>query len=348
VIYMRKKGDVYGAHRVIEPVGYLPQQAIKLDNSLPIYSNEILIDVEYLLITSTAFRRIKEQCHSDISKMKHEFTRIVDEKGKFQDPVTGSGGMLTGTIREIGVSIQNKVNVKKGDKIATLVSLSLTPLKIKEIQEINLNTGHLKIEGYALLFEKGLCVKLPNDLPENLAVALMDIAGAPAMTAKTVVMGQNVIVFGAGKAGLLCLYEAMKRVGPTGKVICVEYDSNKVELVKTLNLAHQVIQIDATKPLEVLERVKEALGGDLADVSINCVNVPDTEMATIISTKDSGIIYFFSMSTTFSKAALGAEGAGKSVKMLIGNGYTEGHAELAFQIMRENEKLKEAFKKYFV
>ena len=59
--------------------------------------------------------------------------------------------------------------------------------------------------------------KLPEDMSEALALAALDVAGAPAQTAKLVKPGQSVLVLGgAGKSGTLVCYEAMKRVGPTG------------------------------------------------------------------------------------------------------------------------------------
>ena len=38
------------------------------------------------------------------------------------------------------------------------------------------------------------------------------------------------------------------------------------------------------------------------------------------------------MATSFTAAALGAEGLASDVTMLVGNGYTPGHAELAFEL----------------
>jgi L-erythro-3,5-diaminohexanoate dehydrogenase len=80
--------------------------------------------------------------------------------------------------------------------------------------------------------------------------------------------------------------------------------------------------------------------GRLADIVINCVNIENTEMASILAAKNSGTVYFFSMATSFTKAALGAEGVGKDVTMIIGNGYCKGHAEIALQILRECEGLR--------
>ncbi len=76
---------------------------------------------------------------------------------------------------------------------------------------------------------------------------------------------------------------------------------------------------------------------------VNCVNVAGTELASILCAREGGTVYFFSMSTSFTAAALGAEGAGRDVNMMIGNGYTKGHAELALQTLRDHPALHAHF-----
>lgn len=131
-----KKGCRYGTHRVISPEGTLPQPAIKLDNTMEIYDNEVLIDVQTLNIDSASYTQIKQACNGDASRMEEMILAIVKERGKMQNPVTGSGGMLIGTVKEIGSNFPDK-SLKVGDKIATLVSLSLTPLKIHRIKKLD-------------------------------------------------------------------------------------------------------------------------------------------------------------------------------------------------------------------
>src|SRR5699024_23278 len=96
-----------------------------------------------------------------------------------------------------------------------------------------------------------------------------------------------------------------------------------------------------------MNKIDKATDGKMADVTINIVNIPNTEMASILITKDEGLVYFFSMATSFTKAALGAEGVGKDVDMVVGNGYTKGHAEISLQIMRESKELREIFEKLY-
>ncbi|WP_422486752.1 zinc-binding dehydrogenase [Gudongella sp. DL1XJH-153] len=339
-----KKGSPYGTHRVIEPKGVLPQPAFKIDNDMEIYDNEILIDVKTLNVDSASFTQIKEQAGGDIEEIKKIMKGIVDERGKHQNPVTGSGGMLIGVVEEIGPALEGKTELKVGDKIATLVSLSLTPLRIDSFGEIRKDIDQVDIKGKAILFESGIFAKIPEDMPENLALSVLDVAGAPAQTAKLVKPGDTVVVLGGtGKSGMLCLYEAKKRAGVTGKVICVGSREKTIERARSANLADEYVVADATNAVEVMEKIAAVTDGEMADVVINTVNIPNTEMSSILITKDDGTVYFFSMATSFTKAALGAEGVGKDVNMIVGNGYSKGHAAISLELMRESETLRKIF-----
>ena len=344
-----KKGCKYGTHRVIEPKGVLPQPALKIDNNMEIYDNEILIDVQALNIDSASFTQIEEEANHDVEKIKSKILEIVNERGKMQNPVTGSGGMLIGKIEKLGSALEGKIDLKVGDKISTLVSLSLTPLRIDEIIDVKPDIDRVEIKGKAILFESGIYAKLPEDLEETLALAALDVAGAPAQVAKLVKPGESVLLLGAaGKSGMLCSYEAVKRVGPTGNVIGLVRNEEEAARLKRLNLRMKIIIGDATKAIDVLNATLENNDGKEVDVAINIVNVQNTEMSTILPVRDNGVVYFFSMATGFTKAALGAEGVGKDVTMIVGNGYTEGHAEITLEELKENEELRQIFKELYV
>ena len=342
-----KKGCPYGTHRVISPKGVLPQPADVVDNNMDeIYDNEVLIDVKTLNIDSASFTEIEKRAGGDVEKIKEIILNIVEKAGKLKNPWTGSGGMLIGEVEKIGSAYIG--DLKEGDKIATLVSLSLTPLRIDQIGEIRADIDQVDIKGKAILFQSGIYAKLPEDMEEGLALSALDVAGAPAQTAKLVKPGQTVAVIGGGgKSGLLCLYEAKKRAGITGKVICVAGSPKSEARAKSLDLADVYMVADATDAVDVYNKIMEATDGRLADIVINCVNVENTEMASILSCKDEGLVYFFSMATSFTKAALGAEGVGKDVNMMIGNGYTKGHAEITLQCLREHEGLRRLFREMY-
>lgn len=345
---MRNNGNRYGTHRVVEPIGTLPQPAYKLDNTMEIYDNELLIDVSTLNIDSASYTQIRHACSDDAGQMKKMILSIVDERGKMQNPVTGSGGMLIGTVKEIGPKFHSSTKVKIGDKIATLVSLSLTPLKIKEIKHLDPKHDQVDVEAQAILFESGLFAVLPSDIPERLALAALDVAGAPAQVDRLVTEGDIVcLIGGGGKSGILCCYQAMQNVGPYGKVIVVEYSEKNAKRIKDMGLATDVIVADATNVMDVYNKVMEITGGRGTDVTINNVNVPNTEMTSILITKGRGCVYFFSMATSFTRAALGAEGVGKDINLIVGNGFARGHAELTLNILRESEPIRNLFEELY-
>jgi L-erythro-3,5-diaminohexanoate dehydrogenase len=341
-----KKGCPFGTHRVVSPKGVLPQPADVIDNTMDIYDNEVLIEVQTLNVDSASFTQIEKQAGGNIEEIKKIMKGIVAKAGKHKNPVTGSGGMLIGTVKEIGPAFSG--NLKVGDKIATLVSLSLTPLVIDEITDVRPDIDQVDIKGRAILFQSGIYAVLPKDMPETLALSALDVAGAPAQTARLVKSGDTVVIIGGGgKSGLLCLHEARKRAGVNGRVICVGGSEKSTERAKELKLADEYFAFDATDAVGLYNKVSELTDGGLADVVINCVNIENTEMASILACKDRGTVYFFSMATSFTKAALGAEGVGKDVDMIIGNGYCRDHAAIALQVLRENADLRKLFEKMY-
>ena len=341
---MELKGNKYGTHRVIEPKGVLTQAAWKIDNDMTKhYSNEIICDVISLNIDSASFTQIEEACGGDEQKIGEMIMGIVAERGKQQNPVTGSGGMFIGKVAYIGEDLKDR-DLKVGDKIASLVSLSLTPLKIEKILAIHKDIDRVDIIGQAVLFESGIYAKLPDDMSEPLALAALDVAGAPAQARKLPKEGDSVLILGAnGKSGVLCGYEAMKKVGPKGNVVGVVRNPAQVPALMELGVYNKVIVASATEPIAVLDAALAANDGKEYDISICCVNIESCEMSAILPVRDDGIVYFFSMATSFTKAALGAEGIGKDVTMIIGNGYTKNHANITLDVLRENPKLRKLF-----
>jgi L-erythro-3,5-diaminohexanoate dehydrogenase len=204
------------------------------------------------------------------------------------------------------------------------------------------------ILGQAILFETGIYAKIPADLPADLVLAALDVAGAPAQVQKLVAVNDSVLILGSsGKSGLLCAYQARQSAGKNGKVFGVINDLSQKKDLERLAVCDEIIVEDATKPLAVYEKVLKANNGHLVDVTINVVNVPNTEMTAILPTKQQGTVYFFSMATSFAKAALGAEGVASDITMMIGNGYTRGHAELTLNLFRESRVLFEIFKQRY-
>ncbi|MFA5006744.1 MAG: L-erythro-3,5-diaminohexanoate dehydrogenase [Candidatus Izemoplasmatales bacterium] len=336
----------YGTHRVLSPAGALPQAADVLDNRLPIRENELLIAVETLNVDSASFHQIMGACGGDEKKMAEMIMDIVTRRGKLQNPVTGSGGMLLGTVREVGSAFPGKA--KPGDRIATLVSLSLTPLSIRSIRKIHMENDQVDVDADAILFSTGIYAKIPADLDQKVVMSALDVAGAPAQVHRLVNPGSSVLILGAsGKSGVLCAFQAKLDAGPEGHVVGVVNDLKQLPELEALHACDEIVVADARDPMDVYRKALEANGGRKYDLTVNVVNVAGTEMASILPTRDDGIVYFFSMATSFSRAALGAEGVASGATMMIGNGYTAGHADFTIDLIRKSPELYRLFRKRY-
>jgi L-erythro-3,5-diaminohexanoate dehydrogenase len=259
------------------------------------------------------------------------------------NPVTGSGGMLIGVVDEVGHA--SPLPVKPGDRVATLVSLTLTPLSITDdLARWDGMSEQVPAEGAAILFGRSVVGVLPADLPPELALAVYDVCGAPALTDRVVrAYGRNdvtvAVLGGAGKSGSLALTAARLAGARTAGIVVNETERATLH---DAGLADVVTIADARNPVEVSTKINEALGGP-ATVTVVCVDVPGCEHGAILSTSDGGTVIFFSMATSFPAAALGAEGLAADVTMLIGNGYVPGHAAFAVDLLRRVPAVRAMF-----
>jgi L-erythro-3,5-diaminohexanoate dehydrogenase len=338
-----------GLHRVLEPPGVLPQAAWRLDARAGLWPDEVRVRLERLNLDAASFRQLREAYDGDPAAIRAAVLGIVADRGKMQNPVTGSGGMLTGVVEEAGPA--SPLGLHPGDRIATLVSLSLTPLVITDgLEDWDAASEQVPCEGHAILFGRSIATVLPEDLPGPLALAVMDVCGAPALTHRVVAARLSpvvAIIGAAGKSGSLSV--AAARQAGAGKIIGVVRDEREAAALRgavqadgRAGLADVVIvAADARDPVGLALAVQE--NGGPADVTVVCVDVPGCEGGAVLSTAQGGTVIFFSMATSFTAAALGAEGLAADVTMLIGNGYVPGHAALALDVLRANPGVRGMF-----
>lgn len=341
-----------GLHRVLEPSGdevTLPQAARRLDARPQLWPDEVRIAVETLNLDAASYRQLAEK-HStdgrvDGGAVREEVLDIIATRGKMQNPVTGSGGMLIGTVEEVGPD--SPLGLHVGDRVATLVSLSLTPLAVTDgLERWDGLTEQVPARGHAILFGRSIAATLPDDLDPRLALMVMDVCGAPALVGRVVgeyavrgVAPTVAVLGGAGKSGSLSL--AAARAAGAGRTIGVVPLERERAALEGSGLADAVVLADARSPLGLAAAVESA--GGPADVTVVCVDVPGCEQPAILATAQGGTIIFFSMATSFAAAALGAEGLAADVRMLIGNGYVPGHADLALSLVRDVPAVRELF-----
>jgi L-erythro-3,5-diaminohexanoate dehydrogenase len=345
-----------GLHRVLDPParragGVLPQAAWRLDPDPELAPDEVRIKVERLNLDAASYRQLHQAHGGDGDAIRAAVAGIIAERGKMHNPVTGSGGMLTGVVEEAGPD--SPLGLKPGDRVATLVSLTLTPLHISDgLTRWDGLSEQVPCDGHAILFARSIAAVLPDDLPAPVALAVMDVCGAPALTRRVVSDrcagpglpgGKPVVAIlgAAGKSGSLSA--AAARDAGAARIIGVVPNETEAAVLTGSGLADEVVIADARDPVGLAAAV--AAAGGPADITVVCVDVPGCEGGAILATSAGGTIIFFSMATTFSAAALGAEGVAADVTMLIGNGYVPGHAEYALNLLRAVPAVRALFER---
>ena len=353
-------GDPTGLHRVLGRPGdggtVLPQAAYRLDTRRELWPDEVRVRVERLNLDAASFRQLEKKHDGDWDAVRAEVLAIIGARGKMQNPETGSGGMLIGTVEEVGP--ESTLGLSVGDRVATLVSLTLTPLVIEDgLSRWDGRGEQVPTDGYAILFGRSIAAVLPDDLPHALALAVMDVCGAPALTHRIVEQyvvsrrSQNdlldqrgvtvAVIGGAGKSGSLSIAAAAD--AGARRVIGVVPHAAEAALLERSEIADRVVVADARDPIALRDAVTDA--GGPADITVVCVDVPGCEGGAILATAPAGTVLFFSMATSFSAAALGAEGLAADVTMLVGNGYVPGHAAYALDLLRDNDGVRGLFER---
>lgn len=336
-----------GLHRVLAPVGVLPQAADRLDAQPSPLANEVLIRVRKLNLDAASYRQLHTEHNGDGTAIRNAVAGIIGERGKMHNPITGSGGMLIGTVEAIGPD--SPLDLAVGDRVATLVSLTLTPLTITDgLAEWDGLSEQVPCEGFAVLFARSIAARLPADEADELALAVFDVCGAPALTARVVDRYRDrtgsaptvAVLGGAGKSGSLSLAAAVDR--KAARTVAVVRDASEAATLTRAQLADSVVIADATDAVAVADAVAGQIPGG-ADLTVVCVDVPGCEHGAILATAEGGTVIFFSMATSFPTAALGAEGLAADVEMIVGNGYTPGHADYAMSLLKTVPAIRSMF-----
>lgn len=327
-----------GLSRVLDERRRLPQAAERLDGTGPARPGEVAIAIEYLNIDSASWSDLRTHTGDDGSAIATELLTWSRTYGKIKNPRTGSGGMLVGTVTTLGDGRQQPAI---GTRVATLVSLSATPLELDKIAVSHSNKPLVRAGGTAYLPPSAPLAEVPDDLPLTTSLQILDVCGAPAWVQRYATEGQSVVVLGAGgKSGVLCVAQALQNVGSAGRVVAVCWPPETADIFRETDA--EVVAVDCTDAIAVADAVQNVIGGG-ADLVVVCANVSGCEGAAVLAAAREGTVVFFSMATSFATATLGAESVGKPVTMVMGNGYLDGHAELAISVYRTNTWLQSLF-----
>jgi L-erythro-3,5-diaminohexanoate dehydrogenase len=331
-------GAKLGTERVVGPLGALPQQADRLDPSGPVGPFEFEVAVERLCLDSTSFRNLRDGAGGDPDLIAQRILEIVESRGKMHNPETESGGVLLGTVTAVGAHFESPP--APGDRIVTLASLTLTPLRLEAVTHVDPASPQIEVEGTAYVFDRAAWGAVPDDLPLEAALEIYDVCAAASQTYALAPPTGTVCVLGAGSAGRLVLAAARDAM-EAGTVVAVDVDRDAIDRVTALGLCDVGVTADLRHPLAAEQAVR-ATGVAPADLTVVVVNAAGCEPTAMLLTADEGTVLFFSMATSFSSAALAADGISSSARMLVGSGYSPDGGAYALDLVRRSRPLRQA------
>ena len=237
--------------------------------------------------------------------------------------------MLLGTVRSVGELARDR-GFSPGDRVATLASLSLTPLAIERIKPCGPRRRRSTSRGRPSCSRRAAREHARRHARAARARgARRRRRGASGRAPRR--PGRPGGILGAGgKSGCSARQRpgvAWARRGWSSGSRHTRR-SPRTSRARALRRRSRRRRADA---LAVRDAVLPRTAGE-APISRSLRQRPGVELAAIVATRDRGKVYYFAMSTSFTAAALGAEGIGRDVDLFIGNGYAHGHAEhtLAF------------------
>ena len=333
----------FGIQRVMEPEGAVPVTSWKMDNSRAISSVEARISLNRLHIEKSSFQQICNQCGYNESKMIQRFKDIVDKRGKLHNPFTETGGMIYGTIEEMGADFEKERPYKKGDDFLCLVTMTAIPIYIEEIEEIDFNYGQLKVKGYAIIFQDTAAYKeeITGDIRYTMAAleeagSLFGIYNAAKNIENTIVIGKDII-------SALLYSSVIRKAAGNNKYnlhILMDYDSYgsvPEEIVEKvlLEYADSVYFTDVRNAIGSYREIGSKTGP--ADLVINCEDKTGTETLSIFLCKNNGTVYFTNMSNNYSASILIAESMKKQIYASDLDQYFEGYDSFTAELLKETE-----------
>jgi L-erythro-3,5-diaminohexanoate dehydrogenase len=333
--------QLLGTERAVEPPGALLHIASRLDAQASANDYEAELAVEALCIDATSYRAIRDRCDADPERMAATIGEIVAERGKLQNPWTGSGGILAGRVTAVGERHWAS-DLAVGDLVVPLASLIAIPLRLDAIGPVAPDNPHVPVRGRAIVTGRMACAPVPGDLPLAVVLSALDVYPAASHVRALAAPGDHVLVLGAGHAGLLAAAAAHAAVGPAGRVTALDASPAALARAGAALPATTAIRHDATDPVGTIEAL-ERHGLPRADLTLVCTSVPGCEGTAILATEESGAVLFFSTATSFAAAALGADSLSSPTRLVIPNGYTDDRGGYALDLLRGSPALREAF-----
>ena len=329
----------YGMDRVLEPGQVLPTSAWKLDNSRELRPNEMRIALERVHIEGTSFRRMYMESAGDPEAMKQKITDIVIRRGKLHNPVTDTGGLLSGVVEEIGPEFDNRKGFRPGDKVMYNASLASMPINIDRIGKIDLTYNQIEAEGYAIAHSSMPVVKRPEGIPIDLLLLTLNESGTLYRVSTGAAGKEKILVVGNNMMMNLIFGHTIRKAAGREAVITNVMDKRTNTIVKGPRIDELIKKtfddmyyMNILRPMECMDTLR---ADGYYDMSVNCADIPGAETLNVLATKNGGTVIFANFMSNYNIALYITESISRSLNIRFADGYTEEYDEFDLEIVRD-------------
>lgn len=336
----------FGVKRVMEPKGTVPVTAWRVDNSKELKESEIRINLEMLHVEWDNFNQLCSHCGYDETRIKARIIQIVNERGKFHNPYTGSGGIFMGVIDEIAPEASDR-GFACGERVVGLTTMTGVAAHIDSISNIDYNYGQVECSGYVICFESTVIRKFDSDVDAKYLLTALDEGGNFLGVYDKIKnsSAESVAIIGGNFVTTLLYAQTIKDCyGPEPRVIAVmDRESLKVLDEDDVDsffggIIERVYFVDLSLPVDVCKDVYDEEGQSYRyDAVINLSDVPGSETVAIMMVKDGGMVFYTSLMESYPTGLLVADSIGKEVIPFAMDGYSRGAYDFAVNLIKKIE-----------
>jgi len=234
--------------------------------------------------------------------------------------------------------------------------MSCIPLSLGAVRSFEYEVAF--VEGTAVLAGSVPMAVVPSDLSDALCLFSIDISSLVPQVERLMTeplpggnLPATLYVQGCGKSGVAAM-AAIRRLDrthraprglPPVKILASDASPEVVAGDAVQRYADASAVADASDCLSTLDLLGAAGLGGGADVVLACTTAPGCETSAVLATRPRGVAVFFSMSTSFGRAALASDIAGKDVSVRVGAGLADGMDAAMFGLLRDDAALRAHF-----
>ncbi|MDY2960278.1 MAG: sigma 54-interacting transcriptional regulator [Hornefia sp.] len=336
----------FGEERVLEPKGFFPVSAWRLDNNREINDTELRISIHKIKLEEGNFRQICSSCEYDYERIKKRILGITERRGKLHNQLTDSGGICCGVIEEIGDNYNNPYGFKVGDRVIGIASLTSIPIKINEIKSLNFNYSQIEVDGYGIFFSASPVIKIPEEIPEEVLLVAFDESGSIAKAAYLAEEGRKFFILGSDIFTTILYAAAMRFSNGVGCYIsvCLYFDDENYILEENIRAlfkpyVDKLFTINGVSPMDSYNKIiekefaQEPTEEDLFDSTVICSNMMGMEVIGVLMTKQHGNLFFTNLINNYNLVVLVAESLGKSINTISMEEYSSGFPDFTLDLL---------------